>query len=188
MEHRTHLHARVLHARGRRQGPHHPIGFVLADSGEGMDALRGENVEGGDAAEVAPEIAVGAGSDGAVVVEDVLSGEGAGSVGQGDVVFGETFLEGGGRRNDDGETRTEPEGEDVAVRLGHALEEAVEGALEEIEVADYGKRWWTWWKVFVLCSLQTEFESDEKRKEEEEKVSEEDKCFHGWLLQLVLVG
>jgi len=42
-------------------------------------------------------LAVGAGPHGSVVVEDVLSGEGARSVGQGDVVFGETRLEGGGR-------------------------------------------------------------------------------------------
>ena len=57
-----------------------------------MDALRGENVEGSDAAEVAPVLAVGAGPDSGVVVEDVLSGEGAGAVGQANVVFGEAFL------------------------------------------------------------------------------------------------
>lgn len=88
---------RVLRARGPGQGVDHPVGFVLTDSGEGVDALRGENVHGGDAAEVAPELAVGARPHGGVVVEDVLSREGAGSVGQGDVVSGETFLERGGR-------------------------------------------------------------------------------------------
>ena len=57
----------------------------------------------------------------------------------------------------------------------------MEGAFEEIEVADYGKWWWTWWKVFVLCSSEEKVESDEKRKEEEEKVWQQGKCFHGWL-------
>jgi len=68
------------------------LGFVASDSGEGVDALRGENVEGSDAAEVAPVITVGAGPYSGVVVEDVLSGEGALAVGQGNVVFGEAFL------------------------------------------------------------------------------------------------
>ena len=60
-------------------------------------------------------LTVGGGPYGGVVVEDVLSGEGARPVCQDDVIFGEAFLEGGGRCNDDSETGTEPERKDVAV-------------------------------------------------------------------------
>ena len=42
-------------------------------------------------------LTVGGGPYGGVVVEDVLSGEGARPVCQDDVIFGEAFLEGGGR-------------------------------------------------------------------------------------------
>lgn len=38
-----------------------------------MDSLGGEDVKGGNAAEVAPVLTIGAGSHGGVVVEDVLS-------------------------------------------------------------------------------------------------------------------
>lgn len=40
-----------------------------------MDSLRGEDVQGGDAAEVPPVLAVGAGPYGGVVVEYVFSRE-----------------------------------------------------------------------------------------------------------------
>ena len=36
----------------------------------------------------------------------------------------------------------------VLVREGS--EGAMERALEVVEVADYGERWWTWWEVLEL--------------------------------------
>jgi len=94
VEHRGYLHASKTLARLPRQPVDQAPGLVASDPGEGVDALGGENVEGGDAAEVAPVVTVGTGADGGVVVEDVLSGEGGEAVGQCKVVFGEAFLEG----------------------------------------------------------------------------------------------
>lgn len=83
---------RIIHTGVPGQPVNQALGFVASDSGEGVDALRGEDVEGSDAAEVTPVLAVGAGPNGGTVVEDVLPGEGAHAVGQGNVVFGEAFL------------------------------------------------------------------------------------------------
>ncbi|WVZ20612.1 hypothetical protein V8G54_007934, partial [Vigna mungo] len=91
-EHGSYLHARIIHTGVPGQPVNKALGFVASDSGEGVDALRGEDVEGSDAAEVTPVLAVGAGPYGGTVVEDVLPGEGAHTVGQGNVVFGEAFL------------------------------------------------------------------------------------------------
>ncbi|RDX97525.1 hypothetical protein CR513_19698, partial [Mucuna pruriens] len=41
---------------------HEHVSLVLSDSGEVVDAVGGEDVEGGDAAEVAPVLAVGGGA------------------------------------------------------------------------------------------------------------------------------
>lgn len=77
--------------------------FVPSNIGEGVDAVCGEEFEGGDAAQVAPVVAVGGGSKGGVIVEDVFAGEEAGPVGEGDVVFGEAVLEEGVGGDDDDE-------------------------------------------------------------------------------------
>lgn len=69
------------------------MSLVPPDGGKRVEAVGGEDVEGGDAAEVTPVLAIGGGPQGCVVVEDVFSGEEAGAVGEDDVVFGEAFLE-----------------------------------------------------------------------------------------------
>jgi len=79
------------------------VRFVPSNGGEGVDAVGGEEFEGGDAAEVAPVVTVGGGAEGGVVVEDVFAGEEAGAVGEGEVVFGEAVLEKGVGGDDDDE-------------------------------------------------------------------------------------
>ncbi|WVZ20871.1 hypothetical protein V8G54_008193 [Vigna mungo] len=93
VEHGSYLHASKILARVPGQPVNQAPGLVASDSGERVDSLGGENVEGGDATEVAPVVTVGTGTDGGVVVENVFSGERGKAVGQGKVVFGETFLE-----------------------------------------------------------------------------------------------
>ena len=58
--------------------------------------MGGEDLDSGDAAEVAVVVAVGCPHHNGVVVAEVFSHEQAGPVGEDDVVFGEAFL-GGGR-------------------------------------------------------------------------------------------
>ena len=55
-----------------------------------------EDIEGDDAADVAPVVAVGGNRHGGVVVADVFSGEERRPVREDDVVFGEAFLDDGG--------------------------------------------------------------------------------------------
>jgi len=52
-----------------------PHGFFPSDFEEGVETLRGEDIDGDDAAEVAPVVAVGGGPHAGVVVEEVLPGE-----------------------------------------------------------------------------------------------------------------
>lgn len=57
----------------------------------------------------------------------------------------------------------------MAVGVGEGFEVAVEGAFEVVEVADYGERGWTWWKVLELSGLEEKLEK-EKEKDVEERV------------------
>jgi len=52
-----------------------PHGFFPSDFKEGVETLRGEDIDGDDAAKVAPVVAVGGGPHAGVVVEEVLAGE-----------------------------------------------------------------------------------------------------------------
>lgn len=94
-----------------------PHGFLPSDFKEGVEARRREDVDGDDAAEVAPVVAVGGNGDGGVVVPYILAGEEVRAVGQDDVVLGEAFLHRERRRNDDDKTGAEPEGENRAIFL-----------------------------------------------------------------------
>ena len=98
----------------------------------------GEDVDGGDAAEVAPVVTVGGGTQSGIVVEDVLSGEELRPVGQYDVVLGEALLDQGRRGHHHDEAVTEPEGEYVSVGSGESREGSVHGWLEVVEVANDG--------------------------------------------------
>jgi len=42
----------------------------------------------------------------------------------------------------------------VVVLVGEGSEGAMEGALDVVEVADYGEKWWTWWEVLELSGLE----------------------------------
>lgn len=80
---------------------HDPHGFFPSYFKEGVETLRGEDIDGDYAAKVAPVVAVGGGSHAGVVVEEVLAREKPWPVGENDVVFGETFLNQGWGGDDD---------------------------------------------------------------------------------------
>ena len=42
-------------------------------------------------------------------------------------------------------------------------EKTMEGALEVVEVVDYGERWWTWWEVLELSGGEALKGEREKR-------------------------
>ena len=65
---------------------------------------------------------------------------------------------------------TEPEGEDLAVFLREAVEGAVERVLELAEVAEDGKRWWTWRKVLEPSCREQELQGDKEDNREEDIV------------------
>lgn len=69
-----------------------PHGFFHSDFKEGVETLRREDINGDDAAKVAPMFAIGRRTHARVVVEQILSGEEAWPVSENDVVFGEAFL------------------------------------------------------------------------------------------------
>lgn len=98
--------------------------------------MGGEDLEGGEFPEIAPEIAVGRPGEAGEAVAEVLAGEEAGAVGENDVVFGETLLRRGGGGDDEDAAESEAEEEDGAVALGESGEGAVEGLFEEVEVTD----------------------------------------------------
>ena len=128
---------------------------------EGLEAAGGEDLDGADAAEVPPVVAVRGGGDGGVVVAEVLARDEAGPVGEDDVVLGESFLHGGGGREDDEAAGPEAEGDDAAVLVREAAEGAVERGSQEVEVADDGERGWARWGFFVwFCGLGKELESE----------------------------
>lgn len=84
--------------------------------GKGEETGGGEELDGGDTADITPVRAVGGGGECGVVVGERLGGGEPGAVGEGDIVLGEAFFE-------------EREGGDEG-------EGAVEGLLEEVEVAE----------------------------------------------------
>lgn len=84
--------------------------------------MRREDLDGGDAAEVSPVVAVRGEGDVGVVIAEMLAGEEARAVGQDDVVFGEALANDRGRRNDNDKTRAKTQREDLAVALGNEME------------------------------------------------------------------
>lgn len=99
----------------------------------------GEDLEGGDAAEVAPVGAIGGGNEGVELVAEVLVEEERGPVGEGDVIDGEAFLGGGGGGDEENGARAKSEEEERAMAGRDGGEGLVEGLAEEVEVADDGK-------------------------------------------------
>lgn len=83
-----------------------------------MEAGGGEQLGGGDAAEVPPVVAVGSEADGGAAVSEDAGGEGVGAVGEYGVVSGEAVLGGGGRGDDDDAEPAEVELHHGAVLLG----------------------------------------------------------------------
>lgn len=115
------------------------LDLVAADGGERLEAVGGEELEGGDAAEVSPVVTIGGPGEAGVVVGHDSPRHQARAVGEDDVVFGEAFLGGRGGRDDDGGTGAESEEENGAVAVGNSGESLVERSLEEVEVADDGE-------------------------------------------------
>lgn len=120
----------------------HGPDLLGADLGEGLEAVGGEDLEGGDPAKVAPVVAVGGPDEGGVVVAQVFAGQEAGTVGEDDVVLlCEAFL-GGGRRGDDEDgAGSQSEEDDGAVAGGDGGQGSVEGFFEEVEVAEEWQGW-----------------------------------------------
>lgn len=141
----------------------------MADEiGDGAEAGGGEDLEGGDAAKVAPVGAVGRPYKSGVVVAEVLSGEESGAVEEGGVVLSEAGFGGGGGGDDEGGAGAEAEGEDGAVASGEGGEGLVEGFFEEVEVAEERERGRAWRRVLVAAAA----EGGEEEEEEEEKNGE----------------
>lgn len=63
--------------------------------------MGGEELDGGDAAKVAPVGPIASAAEGGVVVAYVLQGGEAGTVGEGDVVLREALVNGGRGRDDE---------------------------------------------------------------------------------------
>jgi len=57
----------------------------------------------------------------------------------------------------------------VAVVVGEGFEMAVEGAFEVVEIADYGERGWTRWKILEVSGLEEKLEK-EKENDIEKRV------------------
>lgn len=94
-------------------------------------------MDGGDAAEIPPVIAVGGEANGGVNVSENSAGSRIRPVGEDSVVSGETLLHCGGRRDDDGREAAEVELHHVSVLLRQSSQGAVRHRFEEVEVADY---------------------------------------------------
>ena len=146
----------------------HGVDFGGSDVIEGVDAVGGEDLDGRDAADVAPVGPVVGGADDGVVVCEVFSGGEVDAVGEGDVVLGEAFLSEGKGGDDEDGAGAEAEEEDAvgAVTGREAAECLVERLLEVVEVANDWKRGRAWWVVFLFVLV---VEGEEKLCEEEER-------------------
>ena len=51
----------------------------------------------------------------------------------------------------------------MAIGFRKGMEGTVETGLQVVEVAYYGKGWWTWWKVLEPC-LEHELEGEDESK------------------------
>lgn len=80
-------------------------------------------------------VAIGGESHGGEVLANVLGDKKWRSVCQDNVIFGEAFLGCWRRRNDDDETRTEPERKYFAIALGNSVKCVVEGLLELVDIS-----------------------------------------------------
>ena len=92
----------------------HELDLIGSEGLERVEAGGGEDLDRGEAAEVAPVVAVRGEGDGGVVVANVLGRDEPGPVGENDVVFREAVLDGGRGGDDHDEPVAETEGEDGA--------------------------------------------------------------------------
>ncbi|GER30930.1 protein kinase superfamily protein [Striga asiatica] len=116
--HRSELHPRK--SPGRRRGPVVELpqkepDLVVPDGVERVEPRAGEDLDGGEAAEVPPVVSVG----------------------------------GAGEGDDHGKAAAEAEGEDGARFLGEAVVSAVDGGLQEVEVAKDWEGPGRAWREFV---------------------------------------
>ena len=68
------------------------LDFILPEGERRVEARRGEDLHGGEAAEVPPMVAVRGGSHGGPAVAEVFSAQQTRAVGEYEIVFGEAFL------------------------------------------------------------------------------------------------
>lgn len=118
------------------QPPRHGTRLANVDVGELEHAVRGEELGDGDAADVAPVGPVIGGAHGGPVVGEDPAGRQLRPVGERGVARAEALLGGGGGGHDDHAAGPEAQLEDGAVAGGESRERAVEGLLEEVQVAD----------------------------------------------------
>ena len=97
-----------------RKALEHEADLIGSDGLEHVEAGGGEDLDRGEAAEVAPIVAVGGEDDGAEVVANVLARDELGPVGENDVIFRETLLNSGRGGDHHHEPVAEAEGEDGA--------------------------------------------------------------------------
>lgn len=114
--------------------------LLFADDGRFLEAFGGEELDDGEAAEGPPEVAVRGPHVGGVVVGQGVGRHAGRAVGEGDVVPGEAFFDGGRGGEDEGGAGAEPEEENRAVLGRQAAEGLVGRCFYEVEVADYGER------------------------------------------------
>lgn len=112
--------------------------------------MGGEELRGGNAAEVAPVGPVAGGAESGVVVGQVLRRRQVGAVGKGDVVGGEALLGGGSRGDNENLVGAKTEEEDRTMAVGKADECAVEWLLQEMEMTNEGKGRRARWESFLL--------------------------------------
>ncbi|KAJ0979199.1 hypothetical protein J5N97_014673 [Dioscorea zingiberensis] len=122
MQHRLELHSPELKARLPEQTPEQGAGLGGADGGGGVEPRGGEEVNGDNAADVAPMGALGGGAEGGVVVGEEALGVELWTVGEDDVELGEA-LGGDGEGGDDKDSaRAEVEEHDGAMASCELLE------------------------------------------------------------------
>lgn len=76
---------------------------------EGSNTSEGEDLEGGDAAEVAPVDAIRGGAEVGAIIAEVLAGEELWGVGKGNIIDGEEILSNDNRGDEEDGARTKVE-------------------------------------------------------------------------------
>lgn len=134
--------------------PKQETDFSTARSRCLLEAGGGEDLGGGEAAEVPPVISIRSESDSGVIVSENPAGNGIRPVGEDGVVSGEALLGCGGRGDDDDGEAAEVKLHHGAVLLGESLQGEVRRRFEEVEVAAYWQRRRAWRRILAVTWIQ----------------------------------